>query len=104
MITAITSNANTKAAQVDEKFGRCAYFALHNHATGETEFIDNPHKNNKGGVGSSVVEMLANREVTQIVAIEFGPKAKNLLEKLSIQMIVPENKQITIEEIIAKIK
>jgi predicted Fe-Mo cluster-binding NifX family protein len=104
MITAITSNAKTSTALVDEKFGRCSYFAIHNHTTGETNFIDNPYKNDKGGVGSSVVEMLANKEVTQIVAIEFGPKAKNLLEKLNIQMIVPEDKQITIEKIIEKIK
>jgi predicted Fe-Mo cluster-binding NifX family protein len=103
MITAITSRDKNSSSKIDEKFGRCAYFAIHNHLTGETNFIDNPYKENKGGVGTNVVEMLANEQVTQIVAAEFGPKAKNLLEKLKIQMIVPEDKNITIEKIISQI-
>jgi predicted Fe-Mo cluster-binding NifX family protein len=38
--------------------------------------------------------------VEQVISGDFGPKAKNLLEKLKIQMIVPENRNNTVQEVL----
>lgn len=102
MITAITAKKNDSKAQLDSRFGRSPYFAIYDHKTGQTDFIENPYKNDQGGVGTRVVELLANKEVTQVVAVEFGPKAKGLLEQLKIQMIVPGESDLTIAKIIEK--
>ncbi len=101
MITAITAKEKDAKAPLDERFGRCPYFAIYDHQSGNTEFIDNPYKDDQGGVGTRVVELLANKEVTHIVATEFGPKAQSLLEKLKIQMIVPNDQNQTVESIIS---
>lgn len=103
MITAITAKDNKKEAQLDERFGRCPYFAIYDHSTASTEFIENPYKDDQGGVGTRVVELLANKEVTQVVASEFGPKAKGLLEQLKIQLIVPNELNQTVNKIIQKL-
>ncbi len=103
MITAITAKKNEKSANLDDRFGRCPFFAIYNHSNNEIEFIENPYKNEQGGVGTRVVELLANKDVTQVVAAEFGPKASGLLEKLKIQMIVPDKTGETVADIISKI-
>jgi len=100
MITAITAKDKNTTAHLDERFGRCPYFAIYDHNTGNTEFIENPYRDDQGGVGTRVVELLANKEVTQVVATEFGPKAQALLEQLKIQMIVPADQSQTVEHII----
>ncbi len=103
MITAITAKTNKTNANLDERFGRCPFFAIYDHKNKQVDFIENPYKNDQGGVGTRVVELLANKDVTQIVAAEFGPKASGLLEKLKIQMIVPDNSGETVEQIIERI-
>lgn len=103
MITAITAQSNDSKAQMDERFGRSPFFAIYDQKNGKTEFIKNPYKDDQGGVGTRIVELLANKDVTQIVAFEFGPKAKSLLEQLKIQMIVPEETNLSVNQIIDRI-
>ncbi len=85
MIIAIPATKNKLNALVDERFGRCPFFCLHNTETGLTEFIGNRFRNETGGSGPCVSESLAERGVNKIFAAEFGPKAKDLLDKLGVE-------------------
>lgn len=99
MIIAIPASNKNIDSLVDERFGRCPYFCFFNLENQQIEFKENTLKNGSGGVGPQVAEFLANNGVKKVYAIEFGPKAKDVLEKLNIEAQVIKSKQ-TVNEII----
>lgn len=104
MKTIITSTSNTAEAKFDLHFGRAGWFCLYDHANGTTKFIENANKNANGGAGTKSAEMIAELGADKVVSGDFGPKAKSLLETLKIQMIIIPEKELTVQEIIEKIK
>lgn len=86
MNVAITSEGNTLNSIVDPRFGRCAYFAIYDTETKETEFILNPAKDSNEGAGPAAVKFVASKGVKKIIAGEFGGKIKTLLDSLNIVM------------------
>lgn len=104
MITVITSKGNTQDAQFDLRFGRGAYFCIYNHETNSTEFIKNKFSDAQGGAGTKVAEQMVEMGVSQVISGDFGPKAKDLLEKFKIQMIAIQEENATIASILNKVK
>lgn len=104
MITAIASSSNNIDSKLDSRFGRCPYFAIYNKKTNQTTFILNEYKDEQGGVGPKVVNKLMEHKTTKIVAAEFGPKAKDILDELKIQLIVFTDTSKTINDIIKMMK
>lgn len=100
MITAIAASGNTIDTKLDSRFGRCPYFAIYDDKTKQTIFIANDFKDEQGGVGPMVVNKLAEMNVEKVIAAEFGPKAKDVLDALKIQMIILTDTNKTIDEII----
>ena len=99
MKVAITSKGGSLDALLDERFGRCAYFAVHDTEKKSTEFIKNPNVDVDEGAGPASVGIVANQGVKKIVSGEFGFKIKGMLNDLGIQMVmVKEDK--TVAEII----
>lgn len=93
MKIAVASNKNDVNSLVDERFGRCTYFYIYDTETKQGEFFENELRENQQGVGTKVVEFLANKEVKKIFAVEVGQKAKDMLNKLQIdfQIIDKDN-------------
>lgn len=104
MKTVITSKGNTLDSAFDLRFGRGAFFCIYDHAEKTTEFVQNRYKDAQGGAGTKVAEQMVELEVTQVISGDFGPKAKELLEKFNIQMIAIQDEEATIASIIEKIK
>jgi predicted Fe-Mo cluster-binding NifX family protein len=102
MKIAITSEGNTLNSLIDLRFGRCAFFAIHDTDTHDTEFFPNPAKESSEGAGPAAVQFIASKGVKKIVAGEFGGKIKSLLENLQIEMV--NNNGKTISEIIKQFK
>jgi len=100
MKIAITSKGNTPEAKLDERFGRCSYFVIYDTETKGTEFLPNPNKDAREGAGPASVQLVASRNVEQIISGEFGIKIKSLLDSLRIQMIVIKDTEKTVSEII----
>src|SRR4030042_3745354 len=100
MMIAIPASENNIDAMLDERFGRCPFFCFYNTKTESIEFKENKLKNASEGVGPQVVEFLANNSISEVYSCEFGPKAKNMLEKLNINMKLVDGKQ-TIQQIIS---
>jgi len=98
MKIAITSEGNSLSSLIDERFGRCAFFAVYDNESNETEFHPNPGKDASGGAGPAAVQFVAKLGVKKIVAPEFGGKTIPLLQSLGIEMMTESGK--TIEEII----
>lgn len=93
MTIAIPVSENSIDAFVDMRFGRCSFFCFYDTVTKRTEFKQNMLKNDAGGVGLKVSEFLANNGVNKVYALEFGPKAKDMLDKLKIETQIIENGQ-----------
>ena len=100
MKVAITSTGNTLESNLDQRFGRCAYFLVYDTETEGMEFIPNPNKNAQNGAGPASVQLVASHNVQKIISGEFGIKIKSLLDSLKIQMIVLKEPEKTISEII----
>ncbi|MDY0098104.1 MAG: NifB/NifX family molybdenum-iron cluster-binding protein [Bacteroidales bacterium] len=100
MKVAITSTGNSLESKLDQRFGRCAYFAIYDNESKGIEFIPNPNKDVQNGAGPASVQIVASRNVQKIISGEFGIKIKSLLDSLKIQMIVIKDPEKKIEEII----
>ena len=54
MKVAITSSGNTLDALLDQRFGRCAYFAFYDTESKNVEFVENSSKDAEEGAGPSL--------------------------------------------------
>jgi predicted Fe-Mo cluster-binding NifX family protein len=104
MKVAITSESNHPKSKLDLRFGRAAWFCIFDTETQETTFVENDNKEANGGAGTRSAERMAELGVQQIISGDFGPKAKDLLDKFRIQMVILDNRNKNIDELIKQIK
>ncbi len=92
MKIAITSELHDIDSKIDERFGRCNFFYIYDTEAKKGDFFENPYKEANQGVGSKIVEFLANKSVNEIFAVEVGDKAMTMLDKLNMKAnIVSKN-------------
>ena len=103
MKTIITSSGDKLSSEFDLRFGRAAWFCLYDEETGKSEFYENKYSNAQGGAGSKASEFIIEIGATKVISGDFGPKAKDLLEKFNIQMVILEAENNTIKDIIGKL-
>ena len=104
MKTIISSTGNSLKSPFDLRFGRAGWFCLLDEETGKTSFIENEHRDASHGAGTRVVEKVVDLGVTKVISGDFGPKAKELLDKFNIQMVIIPDESNTVADIIDKIK
>lgn len=80
MKVCITSKGEDKNAQIDPRFGRCAYFCFYDTETGEFSFEKNTFTHAHGGVGVQASQHMANSEVAAVITGQVGPNAYQALE------------------------
>jgi len=100
MKTLITSVGNSLESKLDLRFGRAMWFCVYNPETNESEFLENLNVNVNGGAGTKAAETAAELGISKIISGDFGPKAKSLLERLKIQMIIMPDNSKSIQQII----
>jgi len=98
----ITSTGNTPDSKFDLRFGRAAYFCLYDTDVRTMEFIENPYVDAQGGAGTKSAEKMIELGVKRVISGDFGPKAKDLMDKFKIQMVILDNQDQSIESIIAQ--
>lgn len=99
MKVAITSRGDNADALIDQRFGRCSYFAIYDTESKALEFVENPAKNAAEGAGPAAVSLIANKGAKKIISGHFGSKVKPMLTDLNIQMMIFKEEK-TIREII----
>lgn len=104
MNTLISSTGNNLNSTFDLRFGRAGWFCLLNEETGETTFYENESKEASHGAGTKAVEKVVELGASKVISGDFGPKAKELLEKFNIQMVLLSDDSKTIADIIDSIK
>lgn len=100
MKTAITSTGNTPNARVDQRFGRCSYFAIYDDETDSIEYLPNPNKEADEGAGPASLQLVASKGVTKVISGEFGANVKTVFDSLRIQLVILNNSDKTINDII----
>ena len=104
MNTLISSTGNNLDAGFDLRFGRAGWFCLLNEKTGETTFYENENKEASHGAGTKAVEKVVELGANRVISGDFGPKAKELLEKFNIQMVLLSDDSKSIADIVDSIK
>ena len=99
----ITSSGNSLKSIFDLRFGRSAWLCVYNTDDKSTEFIENENKDINGGAGTKTAAKVAELGAKKVISGDFGPKAKSMLEKLKIQMIIFDQNNKNIGEIIDQI-
>ena len=103
MKTIITSTGNELSSKFDLRFGRAEYFCLYDENTKETKFYKNEQVNAQSGAGTKAAEKMVELGVKKVISGDFGPNAKNLLNKFQIQMVVIQNDNNTVQDIIGSL-
>ncbi|MFA8450270.1 MAG: NifB/NifX family molybdenum-iron cluster-binding protein [Bacteroidales bacterium] len=104
MKTVITSEGNSVNAEFDLRFGRAAYFCIVDENSGSVEFIPNIHKDSLGGAGTKASETILEHGVKKVISGDFGPKAKDVLEKFGVQMVILSEKPANVQAVIDFLK
>ncbi|BAX82509.1 NifB/NifX family molybdenum-iron cluster-binding protein [Labilibaculum antarcticum] len=104
MKTIITSTGNQLNSVFDLRFGRASWFCLYDDQSGEISFIENENINAQSGAGTKTVEKVVELGVKKVISGDFGPKAKELLEKFNIQMVLLQDDKNTMQRIIDQLK
>lgn len=104
MKTVITAADNSMNARFDLRFGRAAWFCIYDESSGKASFVRNDNVNAQGGAGTKSVEKMVELKVTKVISGDFGPKAKDLLERFNIQMVILDDGDLRIKDIIGKLK
>ncbi len=101
MKTVITSTGNSVKSAFDVRFGRADWFCLLEEKGKTPAFIKNEMADATGGAGVKAAETMAELGVKRVISGHFGPKAKDLLEKLDIEMVLQKESNVTIQEVIS---
>ncbi|MBN1444531.1 MAG: NifB/NifX family molybdenum-iron cluster-binding protein [Candidatus Omnitrophica bacterium] len=83
----ITADGNSLEANVDPRFGRCAYFIFYDTETDNFEALDNTNAAGMGGVGVQNGQLMAEKGVEFVLTGNLGPNAANVLQQAGIKAI-----------------
>jgi predicted Fe-Mo cluster-binding NifX family protein len=104
MKTIISSTGDNLDSGFDLRFGRAKWFCLLDEETGETSFCENENAEALHGAGAKAVEKVMELGATKVISGDFGPRAKELLEKFKIQMVLLSDDSKSIADIVDSIK
>ena len=89
MKIAVSSTGKNLSSQVDEIFGRCPYFLIaeiENKKIRGVETVENISRNQAGGVGISVAQMIVEKGVRVVITGNIGPRALDVLKQFKIDI------------------
>jgi len=87
MKIAVAASGDTLDAQVDPRFGRCAWFVIVDSDTMEFEAVQNPGAMAGGGAGIQAAQVVASTGAQAVVAGNMGPNAHQALSAAGIQIL-----------------
>jgi predicted Fe-Mo cluster-binding NifX family protein len=96
MKVAVSATGGSKAAKVETRFGRCAYFVIVDSETMKFTAFTNPSSNVPGGAGPAAAQEIHKHGAEVVLTGQVGPQAERALQAADIQ-IVP-NVDGTVEE------
>jgi len=99
---AITSQGDNLDAQVDPRFGRCAYFIILDPETEGMEAVLNPAVDAMGGAGPQSAQTISDKGAEAVITGNVGPNAFQTLAAANIKIY--QGASGTVKETLAKYK
>lgn len=87
MKMAVSASGGSLSAQVDPRFGRCAYFVIVDSETKKFTAFSNPASGISGGAGPAAAEEIAKNKVQVVLTGQVGGNAQEALEKAGIRIV-----------------
>ena len=88
MKVAVSSTGSDLDAQVDPRFGRCAYFLIVNPDDMAFEAFENESMSLGGGAGIQSAQFVASKGATVVITGNVGPNAVRTLNAAGLEVIV----------------
>jgi predicted Fe-Mo cluster-binding NifX family protein len=98
----ITATANSLDAQIDPRFGRCAYLIIVDSETMQFEAIPNMAAGATGGAGIQAAQAVAKKDVKLLITGNVGPNAFGALSAAGIEIVTGASG--TVREAVEKFK
>jgi predicted Fe-Mo cluster-binding NifX family protein len=98
----VSSTANNLEAQVDPRFGRCAYLIVVDSETMKFEAIANVASEAGGGAGIQTAQLIADKGAKTVITGNVGPNAFKALSAAGIEIITGATG--TVLEVVEKFK
>jgi len=86
MIIAVTSTGETLDSQVDQRFGRAAYFIVIDTETMDYSVIENKNIAGAGGVGISSAKLVSDAGAQAALTGNCGPNAERTLKTANVKL------------------
>ncbi len=86
MQIAISSNGKEINSQLDQRFGRCPFFAVYNDQKNTWSFIPNPGFLEGSGAGIKAAQFLLEQNIEVLLTGNLGPKASQILNTSAIKI------------------
>jgi predicted Fe-Mo cluster-binding NifX family protein len=102
MKVAVSSNEKNIDAQLDPRFGRCAYFLVVNPEDMSFEAFNNESAVQGGGAGIQAAQFLASKGVTAVITGNCGPNAVQTLSAAGIELF--GGQAGTVREVVERFK
>lgn len=87
MTVAVSAAAPSLDANVDPRFGRCAYFVVVDPGTMQFEELENVNAASPQGAGIATAQMIAGKDVEAVLTGNCGPNAYQALEAAGVKVI-----------------
>ncbi|MFO7750717.1 MAG: NifB/NifX family molybdenum-iron cluster-binding protein [Desulfobacteraceae bacterium] len=91
MKLAVSSSDNHIDAQIDPRFGRCAFFVLVETDDMSWEALENENADLSGGAGVQSGSLIASKGVGALLTGSCGPKAMDVLSAAGIEVVTDQN-------------
>ena len=89
MKVAVSSTGNGLESNVADVFGRCPYFIFVDTQNGQIkgfEAVENKMTAQPSGVGVSAAQMVAEKDISAVIAGAVGPRALEVFRQFDIQV------------------
>ena len=102
MKVAVSSNGNNLDAQLDPRFGRCAFFLVINPDDMSFEAFNNESAAQGGGAGIQAAQFLASQGVDAVITGHCGPNAVQTLSAAGVELFAGQAG--TVKEVVERFK
>lgn len=84
MTIVISTTGSDLDSQIDQRFGRCAYFLIVDGK--KVKKVQNPGAQAMGGAGIAAAQIIVDQKVDAIITGNIGPNALNVLQVAGIKV------------------
>ncbi len=102
MKVAVSSNGNNLDAQLDPRFGRCAFFLVINPDDMSFEAFENDSAIQGGGAGIQSAQFLSSQGVDAVITGNCGPNAVQTLSAAGVELFADQAG--TVKEVVERFK